>query len=215
MFGEYDTVGAEIKSYGWLPDSSWGTDPLFMKDGDQYYWYLNDHLGTPQQMINCSGQVVWSAVYDAFGQASVEVESVVSNLRFPGQYYDSETGLHYNWNRYYDPGTGRYLTPDPIGLAGGLNLFAYVGGDPVNSIDPDGLRKIDIIDLIDKAKKGGASLESKKCKGFIEDLKNVCKSCSSGDCMECTQDVLCPFSSNPDLCVKFAWPSCFSLCGNQ
>ncbi|MBA3012268.1 MAG: RHS repeat-associated core domain-containing protein [Proteobacteria bacterium] len=60
-------------------------------------------------------------------------------LRFPGQYFDGETGLHYNWHRYYDPDTGRYLTPDPIGLAGGINPFVYTLNDPVNSSDPLGL----------------------------------------------------------------------------
>jgi len=65
--------------------------------------------------------------------------SVVCNFRFPGQYYDNETGLHYNWHRYYDPQTGRYLRPDPIGLLGGINLFKYSLNNPINSIDPLGL----------------------------------------------------------------------------
>ncbi|MCP4723103.1 MAG: RHS repeat-associated core domain-containing protein [Desulfobacteraceae bacterium] len=60
----------------------------------------------------------------------------------PGQYYDGETGLHYNWHRYYDPETGKYLTPDPIGLAGGINPFVYVLNDPVNYVDPYGLLTI-------------------------------------------------------------------------
>jgi len=58
---------------------------------------------------------------------------------YPGQYYDQETGLHYNYFRYYNPQTGRYITPDPIGLEGGINLFAYVANNPVNWVDPEGL----------------------------------------------------------------------------
>jgi RHS repeat-associated protein len=81
--------------------------------------------------------VVWSGAYDAFGNCEVGVETVVSNLRLPGQYYDAETGLYYNLNRYYDPKIGRYLQPDPAG--DGLNPYLYAGGNPVNAIDPNGL----------------------------------------------------------------------------
>jgi RHS repeat-associated protein len=89
--------------------------------------------------VDSSGTVVWKAVYFPFGKTQILTETITNNIRFPGQYFDAETGLHYNWNRYYDPYTGRYLTPDPIGLDGGMNLFAYANGNPVNSIDPEGL----------------------------------------------------------------------------
>jgi len=105
-----------------------------------YYTYQNDHLGTPMKLLNQSGVTVWSATYDAFGRATVDAASTVTNnLRYPGQYYDAETGLHYNWMRYYDPNAGRYVTGDPISLYGGINLYAYVGASPMKYIDPYGL----------------------------------------------------------------------------
>ena len=67
-------------------------------------------------------------------------------MSFPGQYYDSETGLHYNYFRYYNPQTGRYITPDPIGLQGGINLWPYAQGNPLKFIDPYG--KVAIADDI-------------------------------------------------------------------
>jgi RHS repeat-associated protein len=106
-----------------------------------FYYYLNDHLGNPQYVTNEAGVVVWEARYLPFGQAIINGHSSVeNNFRFPGQYYDSETGLHYNYHRYYDPKTGRYITADPIGMEGGINLFAYVENNPMNFIDPLGLR---------------------------------------------------------------------------
>ena len=83
---------------------------------------------------------MWAAAYLPFGKAQVTTETVANNLRFPGQYYDAESGLHYNRHRYYDPETGRYITADPIGLEGGINLYAYVMGNPINFIDPSGLQ---------------------------------------------------------------------------
>jgi RHS repeat-associated protein len=92
-------------------------------------------------MVDEDNIVVWEAKYRPFGEAQVHPYSTVTNnFRFPGQYYDAETGLHYNYHRYYDPRTGRYLRPDPIGLEGGINLFVYAMNDPINEIDPSGLK---------------------------------------------------------------------------
>lgn len=102
-------------------------------------YFINDHLGTPQLLVDDQAVVVWQGEYRPFGEVELTVNRVENTLRFPGQYVDAETGLYYNWHRYYDPETGRYLTPDPIGLDGGTNLYVYVGENPVNAVDPRGL----------------------------------------------------------------------------
>ena len=147
LIAEADATGQLTKSYGYAPGSTYMTNPLWMKSGNgstgsaqAYYTYQNDHLGTPQKLLTQSGQTVWSATYDSYGNATIDpAYTIVNNLRYPGQYYDAETNLHYNWNRYYDPKTGRYWTSDPIGLWGGVNEYTYVGGNPLTTIDPLGL----------------------------------------------------------------------------
>ncbi|WP_303650014.1 RHS repeat domain-containing protein, partial [Desulfobotulus pelophilus] len=141
LVAELDGSGREIRSFGWKPQGIWGTDPLYLKEAGHYYWYHNDHLGTPQMLTASSGAVVWEAKYESFGRALVDGGARVKNpLRFPGQYEDEETGLHYNWWRYYDPEVGRYLRVDPIGLEGGdVNLYAYAFSNPENYIDAYGL----------------------------------------------------------------------------
>lgn len=101
-------------------------------------FYLHtDHLGTPRVATNHNQQPIWSWVSDAFGVGQT-TGSLTLNLRFPGQYYDQESGLHYNYFRDYDPQTGRYVESDPIGLEGGLNTYGYVEGNPVIYVDPTG-----------------------------------------------------------------------------
>ncbi|MCF6252011.1 MAG: RHS domain-containing protein [Methylococcaceae bacterium] len=103
------------------------------------YYVHNDHLGTPQTITDQNQSVFWQANYNPFGKATITRQTITNNIRFPGQYFDQETGLHYNYYRYYDPNTGRYITSDPIGLQGGLNTYAYVGGNPLSYSDPQGL----------------------------------------------------------------------------
>ena len=108
---------------------------------DKLFFYINDHLGRPQVIMDEAGFAVWKADYEPFGTTAVDTDSRVNNqFRFAGQYYDRETDLHYNYHRYYDPNAGRYFRSDPIGFLGGdLNLYAYVENNPVNRIDPLGL----------------------------------------------------------------------------
>jgi len=110
--------------------------PSFYEHTTSYFHV--DHLGTPQKLTDESQNVVWSADYEPFGKATVTIDDVVQPLRFPGQYFDAETGLHQNWNRDYDPGSGRYLQSDPIGLAGGLSTYGYALNNPGIFVDPDG-----------------------------------------------------------------------------
>ncbi|WP_253734562.1 RHS repeat-associated core domain-containing protein [Methylomonas sp. ZR1] len=106
--------------------------------GSTYHYHL-DHLGTPRELTDTDGRIVWSARYRAYGNlALADVETIDNPLRFQGQYYDQETGLHYNLNRYYDPNAGRFIHQDPIGLEGGSNVYRYAP-NPLNWIDPLGL----------------------------------------------------------------------------
>jgi len=111
---------------------------------DSLAWYQCDHLGTPQELTDEQGEIAWSAQYKAWGAAQEVISDAARSagiqnpIRFQGQYFDHETGLHYNRHRYYDPGSGRYISQDPIGLSGGYNLYAYANGNPLSNIDPMG-----------------------------------------------------------------------------
>jgi RHS repeat-associated protein len=105
----------------------------------------NDHLDTPRHATDDTRTTVWRWESDAFGSTAADADPdgdsnlTVVNLRFPGQYSDQETGLHYNHFRYYDPNTGRYKISDPVSLIGGVNTYGYVEGNPMHWGDPLGL----------------------------------------------------------------------------
>src|SRR5262249_8843061 len=122
--------------------------------GFSVFYVWPDHLGTPRQVSDVNNQSRWEWAHnDPFGN-NVPNENpgglgtFTYNLRFPGQYYDAETGKHYNYYRDYDSSLGRYLQSDPIGLDGGLNTFGYVSANPLAFIDPRGLFEGNALDFM-------------------------------------------------------------------
>jgi RHS repeat-associated protein len=134
VVAEYDASGALRRRFVYGP----GVDePLVMMAGAATYYYHADGIGSVIALSNQSGAKVESIGYDPFGNANSA--SIVGNpYLFTGRTYDAETGLYYYRARYYDPRLGRFLSPDPIGHRGGVNLYAYVVNNPVNLVDPTG-----------------------------------------------------------------------------
>jgi RHS repeat-associated protein len=133
LLGEYDTAGAALQETVWLGNTPVAvlTPNATTSGATDIQYVFADHLNTPRTITASNGAVVWQWLSDVWG-ATPAGGAFTYNLRFPGQYYDQETGLHYNYFRDYHPaGTGRYLQSDPIGLAGGSNSYAYVSGNPL------------------------------------------------------------------------------------
>lgn len=147
LIGVYDAATGdareEILYFGSIPVAT-------VRNGVIYYIHT-DHLGTPRLVSDQSQTVVWRWISDPFGKSTPDQNpdgdstSFVLNLRFPGQYFDAETGRHYNYFRDYDPTIGRYVQSDPIGLNGGLNTYAYSLSNPLRRIDPQGTVSADCI----------------------------------------------------------------------
>ena len=136
LLEETTTTGVAVRGYAWIdaaPIAQWtGSGPTAAV-------YLHtDHLGTPRVATATAGSVVWRWDGTAFG-GGTPTGSAVVNLRFPGQYFDQETGFSQNWHRSYDASSGRYLESDPAGYGGGLNTYAYVNANPIGYVDPQGL----------------------------------------------------------------------------
>ena len=150
LLGEYDGTGKLIEETVWLDDLPIATLRPTGGTGtptpiDIYYVHA-DHLGSPRAVTRPSDNAImwrWDNT-DPFGANAANENPTGQGtfkyaLRFPGQYYDAETGTHYNYFRDYDPGIGRYEQSDPIGIRGGLNSFSYVANSPALGIDPQGL----------------------------------------------------------------------------
>ncbi|WP_216840588.1 RHS repeat-associated core domain-containing protein [Dyella sp. S184] len=152
----YDEIGHLIGEYGTIDrDYVWlGDIPVAVVDdgaGSSGISTINyvtaDQLGTPRAVSNGAGTVIWSWGYQGnpFGeQQPTSSAGYVLNLRYPGQYYDAETGTNYNMYRTYEPATGRYLQSDPIGLMGGISTYAYVSARPLDHSDMFGTQEVEM-----------------------------------------------------------------------
>lgn len=140
LIAEADANGNITREYVYLDHH-----PVAMLERGELMWIHTDHLGAPIAVTNAERKTIWRAQYEPFGAATVDADpdrdrrSVELNLRLPGQYADAESGTSYNYLRDYDPKTGRYLSPDPLGTFAGSNPFAFAHNDPLRRFDALGL----------------------------------------------------------------------------
>jgi RHS repeat-associated protein len=159
LLGEYDNgtaIGKGRTEYIWLPAEDGTSMPIGIYRNGKFYAVHPDHLGTARLITDSTNTPVWQWPYSAFGNNKPTgiLSTITSgtqtrlkatkpqqevNLRFPGQYFDSESNLSYNYFRSYNGSQGRYTQPDPVGLGGGLTRFSYVGANPLRYADPSGL----------------------------------------------------------------------------
>lgn len=130
---EYDgATGAMLREYVWL-----GLQPIAVIQAGIVHYIRTDHIGRPVFATDATGAVAWSASYSPFGGVVISTGTPIE-ARFPGQWFQAETGLHQNWMREYDPTTGRYMQADPLGLVDGASVYGYVRQNPGRWIDPKG-----------------------------------------------------------------------------
>ena len=141
-----------VREYIWLPETEIAPTasshttidrPLAVVDAvntvsPQTWWVSVDHLNRPVRMTTAAKASVWDATWQPWGGVHSITGSASLDARFPGQWFQAETGLHYNWHRSYDPTLGRYTQPDPLGFVDGPSVYEYAKGSPGQAIDPDG-----------------------------------------------------------------------------
>ena len=187
LMAEADEKGQMTKAYGFNPTTMqlglWSTDPVWQAETPggsltdpkaRYDWLHTDHLGTPILATTKEGQTSWRAIAESFGSTQIIEQDIEVNLRFPGQYYDQETQTHYNFHRDYRPNAGRYLQSDPIGVEGGVNVYAYADSDPISKIDSDAYNPATLLRIYLK--------HAAKCDLIHRSYKELeanCRKCSS------------------------------------
>jgi RHS repeat-associated protein len=135
---EADDTGQTLREYVWLDNMPLAVVSDVDTGSPNLYYVHADQIDTPVRMTDASKAVVWDAFYLPFGGVQSITGSAINNLRFPGQYFLIEDGLHYNWYRHYDPTLGRYTRPDPLGFVDGPSVYAYARSAPIQYIDRDG-----------------------------------------------------------------------------
>ncbi len=145
LLGEYNSAGTAIRELVWLDGEPMAVFTPNGTNPPNVFYVHNDHIQTPRVVTNQSGVLRWTWMGEPFGTTAANTNpawqgAFTFNLRHPGQYADAESGLFYNYFRDYDATIGRYVQSDPIGLAGGINTYAYVGANPLKWTDPTGLK---------------------------------------------------------------------------
>ena len=145
VIAETDGAGNTVREYVWLPDSQEGGTALPLAVVSEVntatpvtYFVHADHLNRPVLMTDATKQVVWSASYLPFGGEYQISGPAALDARFPGQWFQLESGLSYNWHRHYDASLGRYTQPDPLGFVDGPSRYAYAVNSPTGVVDPTG-----------------------------------------------------------------------------
>ncbi|TBW50741.1 hypothetical protein EZI54_17735 [Marinobacter halodurans] len=139
LMGEYDDQGNARQEIVWA-----GSKPVGLLEDGELYYVSSNQIDAPVAITDQSGELLWQWDLRPFGDSLPDEDvdgdgrDLKFNLRFPGQYWDNERGLYYNYYRDYDPSIGRLVQSDPIGLRGGINTYVYVGGNPINYIDSYG-----------------------------------------------------------------------------
>ena len=165
VIAELDASGATAREYIWLPETEIAPTaasraqidrPIAVVDGVDTatpvtYYVHTDHLNRPIKMSDASKAIQWSAEYQPWDAVQSLSGPLTLDLRFPGQWFQLEAGLHYNWHRHYDPSLGRYTQPDPLGFVDGPSVYGYARGNPYRYVDPDGRNPAGVCALVPAA----------------------------------------------------------------